>query len=95
MLSTDTGGIMTCRRMESGLRDSALSGETTMRLNWLRELKKRFFPSSRDFRRGRRKVQGQLLLRLCAGKDFDQERFAPATSAAFHCQAVLARMLLQ
>ena len=40
-------------------------------------------------------TQGQLQLSLCSGKDFEQERFAPAAAAAFHGGAVLARMLFE
>ena len=39
--------------------------------------------------------QGQLPLKRCVAKDFKQEVFAPAASAAFHDEAGLARVLLQ
>jgi hypothetical protein len=38
-------------------------------------------------------IQGQLQLKRFAGKDFYQEFLAPAAGAAFHGDAVLARML--
>ena len=37
--------------------------------------------------------QGQLPLTRCSGKDFQQERFAPAAAASFHGDTVLAGML--
>ena len=39
--------------------------------------------------------QGQLPLNLDTGKDFRQEVIAPSAGAAFHRDAVLARMLLE
>ena len=38
-------------------------------------------------------AQGQLPLTRCSGKDFQQERFAPAAAAPFHGDTVLAGML--
>jgi predicted helicase len=38
--------------------------------------------------------QGQLQLRRCSRKDFQQEVFVPAANAAFHHDAVASRMLL-
>jgi len=37
--------------------------------------------------------QGQLPLTACSGKDFEQERFAPAAAAPLHGDTVLAWML--
>jgi len=39
--------------------------------------------------------QGQRSLKRCSGKDFQHEVFVPATTAAFHDEAVAARVLLQ
>jgi len=40
-------------------------------------------------------AQGQRSLKRCSGKDFQHEVFVPATTAAFHDEAVAARVLLQ
>jgi prepilin-type N-terminal cleavage/methylation domain-containing protein len=40
-------------------------------------------------------VQGQRSLKCCPSKDFQQEVFVPATTAAFHGDTVAAGMLLQ
>jgi len=40
-------------------------------------------------------TQGQRSLKRCSGKDFQHEVFVPATTAAFHDEAVAARVLLQ
>ena len=39
--------------------------------------------------------QGQRSLKCCPSKDFQQEVFVPATTAAFHGDTVAAGMLLQ
>ena len=39
-------------------------------------------------------TQGQLQLKRCSQKDFQQVVFVPTATAAFHHGAVLARMLL-
>ena len=49
----------------------------------------------RKKRRQRRSSQGQLQLKGCSHKDFQQEVFVPAATAAFHHDAIFARMLLQ
>src|SRR5690348_6016333 len=42
---------------------------------------------------GTSRCQGQLPLTACSGKDFEQERFAPAAAAPLHGDTVLAWML--
>ena len=61
---------------------------------WCRCLKRRVEHAGMSLDTAPLKLQGQLQLRHCARKDFQQEVIVPTATAALHDDAVLAWMLL-
>jgi len=73
-------------RNENARMQCSLPGVTPMQLVFQARL-----PECQN----RRGEQGQLQLRGCSRKDFEQEVFIPTATAAFHNGTVLAGMLFE